>query len=41
MYGIVAPQMGIPARRRDAANAYCLSKERNDAGTAFGGNPSG
>jgi len=33
------PQMRMPARRRDAANAYCLSKERNDAGAAFGGNP--
>jgi len=33
--------MRKPARRRDAANAYCLGKERNDAGAAFGLNPKG
>ena len=33
--------MRMPARRRDAANACGLSKERNDAGAAFGFNPEG
>jgi|GEM_PF-3925244 len=27
--------MGIPARRRDAANGYALNKEGNDAGAAL------
>jgi len=34
-------QNGMDARRRDAANAGRLGKERNDADARFGGNPSG
>ena len=34
-------QNGMDARRRDAANAGRLGKERNDADARFGGNPKG
>jgi len=29
----------VSSKRRDTANAYCLGKERNEAGAAFGGKP--
>lgn len=34
-------QNGMDARRRDAAKAGRLGKERNDADARFGGNPPG
>ena len=34
-------QNGMDARRRDAAKAGRLGKERNDAAARFGDNPSG
>ena len=40
-YELRCHQNGMDARRRDAAKAGRLGKERNDADARFGGNPPG